>query len=285
MGNLAYDNVTPIRPDIKVVESRVANTDDGYTRLANELYEELIGANLTRNQAKVAHAICRKTYGYNKKMDRISDSQISKLTKLPRQKVNKAKNQLITMNVMISDGRMIGPNKDLSKWNLPECNQFGDSDTKTVTENVTKVVTAMSPKQGHTKDTITKDKKDNKNTLPEQVQVEGKTPSHENLVEKAFEEIFWIAGMVKSGKTKAKSAFKTQFKEYRKETSATPEQFASVLAQDIKSRLGKQFGFEKLHPTTYLNGKRWEDEKPQQGSEPTTNKSTITVSGSGYVFY
>ena len=40
-----------------IQEQRVADTDDGYTRLANELYEELIGANLTKNQAKVAHAV------------------------------------------------------------------------------------------------------------------------------------------------------------------------------------------------------------------------------------
>lgn len=66
-----------------IQEQRVADTDDGYTRLANELYEELIGANLTKNQAKVAHAVCRKTYGFNKKMDRIADSQLSELTRLP----------------------------------------------------------------------------------------------------------------------------------------------------------------------------------------------------------
>ncbi|WP_140919051.1 replication protein [Limnobaculum xujianqingii] len=156
MGNVAYDNVTPIRPDLQVVERRVADTDDGYTKLANELYEELIGANLTRNQAKVAHAICRKTYGYNKKMDRIADSQLAQLTKLPRQKVNTAKNQLIAMRVIIRDGNMIGPNKNLSEWDLPECHQFSDSDTKTVTKSVTKTVIGLSPKQGHTKDNIQK---------------------------------------------------------------------------------------------------------------------------------
>lgn len=53
MNNLAHDNVLPIRPDLWAVEQRVADTDEGYTRLANELYEELIGANLTRNQAKL----------------------------------------------------------------------------------------------------------------------------------------------------------------------------------------------------------------------------------------
>jgi len=137
-------------------EQRVADTDDGYTRLANELYEELIGANLTRNQAKVAHAVCRKTYGFNKKLDRISDSQISELTNLPRQKVNKAKNELISMHVLVREGSQIGPNKALSDWVIPDCHQNSDFVTKVVTKSVTKSVTGLSPKQGHTKDTIQK---------------------------------------------------------------------------------------------------------------------------------
>ncbi|EER8328946.1 replication protein [Escherichia coli] len=72
MSNLA--TVTHLRPSQRPVERRVAEVEDGYTRLANALYEELIGADLTKNQSKVAHAICRKTYGYGKKMDRISDN-------------------------------------------------------------------------------------------------------------------------------------------------------------------------------------------------------------------
>ena len=146
--------IQPIEPPKEV---RVADCDDGYTRLANDLYEELIGADLTRNQAKVAHAICRKTYGFNKKSDRVSDSQLSVLTKLPRQKVNKAKNELIAMNVIVRIGHEIGPNKNLSEWKI-DCHQNSDNVTKTVTKSVTKTVTRLSPKQGHTKDTL----KDNK---------------------------------------------------------------------------------------------------------------------------
>lgn len=156
----------------------MADTDDGFTRLANELYEELIGANLTKNQAKVIHAVCRKTYGFNKKMDRIADSQISQLTRLPRQKANAAKNELLAMKVLVCDGMQIGPNKNLAEWQIPEtkqgpgCHQNSDShhsgDTvpAVVTNNVTKIVTALSPQRGHTKDTITKDKKDNINKSP-----------------------------------------------------------------------------------------------------------------------
>ncbi|HHT7403152.1 TPA: replication protein [Raoultella ornithinolytica] len=172
--------------DMGIQEQRVADTDDGYTRLANELYEELIGSNLTKNQAKVAHAYCRKTYGFNKKMDRIADTQIAQLTRLPRQKVNTAKKELISMRVLVEEGDLIGPNKNLHEWILPEAkngpgchhrsdkkchhdsdsHHNGDTVPTMVTKSVTTVVTGVSPKQGHTKDTNTKDNKDNINNPP-----------------------------------------------------------------------------------------------------------------------
>lgn len=165
MASLAENNVVQLRPQVINLEERVARVEDGYTKLANELYEELIGANLTKNQAKVAHAICRKTYGFNKKTDRISDSQLAELTRLPRQKVNKAKNELIAMKVIVKVGMAIGPNKNLTEWDIPDCHQNGVIVTKTVTKSVTKSVTALSPKQGHTKETITKEKKESNTPL------------------------------------------------------------------------------------------------------------------------
>ncbi len=146
MSNLA--TVTHLRPSQRPVERRVAEVEDGYTRLANALYEELIGADLTKNQSKVAHAICRKTYGYGKKMDRISDSQLAQITRLPRQKVNKAKNELIAMKVILREGQQIGPNKNIEEWQIEGCHYSGDNVTALVTKSVTKTVTALSPKQG-----------------------------------------------------------------------------------------------------------------------------------------
>lgn len=162
MSNVAYADFGNQR---RQERPNVADLDNGYTKLANELYEELIGANLTRNQAKVAHAICRKTYGFNKKTDRISDSHLAELTRLPRQKVNKAKNELIAMKVIVKVGMAIGPNKNLTEWDIPECHQNGVIVTKAVTKSVTKSVTALSPKQGHTKETITKEKKESNTPL------------------------------------------------------------------------------------------------------------------------
>ncbi|WNN42823.1 replication protein [Winslowiella toletana] len=132
----------------------MADTDDGFIMLAMELYEELIGANLTRNQAKVAHAVCRKTYGFKKKMDRIVDSQLAKLCRISRSKANIARNELIAMKVLLKDGSKIGPNKNISEWSIPECTQAGNFVTKVVTNNVTKLVTQGITKTEHTKDTI-----------------------------------------------------------------------------------------------------------------------------------
>ncbi|HEJ9542669.1 TPA: replication protein [Proteus mirabilis] len=286
MSNVAYADFGNQR---RQERPNVADLDNGYTKLANELYEELIGANLTRNQAKVAHAICRKTYGFNKKTDRISDSQLAELTRLPRQKVNKAKNELIAMKVIVKVGMAIGPNKNLTEWDIPDCHQNGVIVTKTVTKSVTKSVTGLSPKQGHTKETITKEKKENKNTMSEEVRSKNEKsnsePTKSDPFLEPFEKIFWVAGMRKVGKDKSKSAFKSKFKEWRKETGGTIDEFAKLLADDIQYRLrSQQFGFDKMHPTTYLNGSRWTDEKPDL-PQATTQQSSITVSKNGLVFY
>lgn len=150
------------KPPSEVVEHRVADTDDGFIMLAMELYEELIGANLTRNQAKVVHAVCRKTYGFKKKTDRIADSQLAELCRISRPKANIAKNELLAMKVLLKDGGKIGPNKNISEWLIPECSQIDNIVTKPGTKNVTKLVTPPVTKTEHTKDIF----KDKRNTTP-----------------------------------------------------------------------------------------------------------------------
>ena len=153
-------------------------------------------------------------------------------------------------------------------------------------KNVTKTVTALSPKQGHTKETITKEKRNNKNTMSESVRTEcEKSPDRHEETDKAFEEIFWCAGMRKAGKKNAASAFRTQFREWRKTTRGTASEFATMLAEDIACRNGKQFGFDRLLPSSYLNGQRWNDEKPETIQPQSKPSSAITVSKTGYVFF
>lgn len=122
-------------------ERRVADIDDGYTRFANELLEAIASADLTARQLKVMLAYVRKTYGFNKKTDRIADEQIAKLTGLSRQNVNKAKKELISMNCLFMDGNQIGVNSEVSAWQFSKCLQVSNFVSKLETKNVPKLET------------------------------------------------------------------------------------------------------------------------------------------------
>ncbi|HFL4075027.1 TPA: helix-turn-helix domain-containing protein [Escherichia coli] len=125
-----------------------------------------------------------------------------------------------------------------------------------------------------------------KNIMFEHVRTEcEKTPDRHEETDKAFEEIFWCAGMRKAGKKNAASAFRTQFREWRKTTRGTASEFATMLAEDIACRNGKQFGFDRLLPSSYLNGQRWNDEKPETIQPQSKPSSAITVLKTGYVFF
>ncbi len=112
-----------------------------------------------------------------------------------------------------------------------------------------------------------------------------KSSDRHEETDKAFEEIFWCAGMRRAGKKNAASAFRTQFREWRKTTGGTASEFATMLAEDIACRNGKQFGFDRLLPSSYLNGQRWNDEKPETIQPQARPSSAITVSKTGYVFF
>jgi len=127
--------------------SKGPQVEDGYTRIANELFEAVTNAQIfpvTLRQMRVVLAVVRKTYGFNKKADRISDGQIAADTGLSRQNVNKAKRELIAMNVLFTDGHKIGVNKYSEQWDFsakPEkdnLRQTRDSASKPETQNVSK---------------------------------------------------------------------------------------------------------------------------------------------------
>ncbi|WP_413616437.1 replication protein [Halomonas cupida] len=139
--------------------------EDGYTRIANELYQVVNNAHacpVTLTQLRVIHAVIRRTYGFNKTMDALADTQIAADTGIPRQKVNPAKHQLIAMRVLVlsDDGRKIGINKRYDEWDFsarPEkkapqrgAQPDGDTVTKKVTQDVTKSGTHKRQKDTNT---------------------------------------------------------------------------------------------------------------------------------------
>lgn len=100
---------------------RGPQVEDGFTRIAHELFEAIITAPLTDRERRVVMAVIRLTYGWNKKADRLADSQIAEVCHLPRQKVNKVKQDLIAKNVIKVEGAghgLTSINKHADTWEL-----------------------------------------------------------------------------------------------------------------------------------------------------------------------
>ena len=172
------------KPPGEVVEHRVADLDDGYARLSNTLIEAYAGSDLTKRQFKVLLAILRKTYGWNKPMDRISDSQISEIAKLPVKRCNEAKLELVRMGLIHQQGGMFGPNKNISEWRIPQNEGIS---LKTGDKKSLKLRESYPSKQGDTKDTIQK-KERKENTLSSCDDREPVKPARRKAVRINYEE-------------------------------------------------------------------------------------------------
>ncbi|WP_105654676.1 replication protein [Cronobacter dublinensis] len=166
MGEVAY---VDFGAEQQPVELKVADLDDGYARLSNMLLAEYAGADLTKRQFKVLLAILRKTYGWNKPMDRVTDAQIAEIAKLPVKRCNEAKLELVRMGVIKQQGGMFGPNPNVYEWNIPQHEvkspktgdvpQIEGKSPKKGDKKSLKLRESNPSKQGNTKDTIQNTKK------------------------------------------------------------------------------------------------------------------------------
>lgn len=98
----------------------IPQVEDGFTRIANALLEAILAFGFTQRELLVLLAILRKTYGYGKKTDDMSASQISAICKVPRQHVATTLVNLALRNIIFKSpgqyGSIIGIQKDHRKW-------------------------------------------------------------------------------------------------------------------------------------------------------------------------
>ena len=96
--------------------------EDGYTKIANELLDAILLFDFSERQCKIVFAIIRKTYGYNKKQDDISLSQLSAITKIPNNHVSSIISKLVEMNVIIKNkgkfANVLSINKAYDSWGV-----------------------------------------------------------------------------------------------------------------------------------------------------------------------
>lgn len=145
--------------------------EDGHIRIANELFDVVWGLPFSHRQHKVIFAIIRKTYGYGKKEDDVSASQIGEFCRMSRTHVTSTLNQLAEMGVITKKpgayGSIVGINKHYSQWRLASTKSVQAYQSGTSTESVqgvpnrvfasTKSVQVDSTESVHTKDNLPKD--------------------------------------------------------------------------------------------------------------------------------
>lgn len=94
--------------------------EDGYLRIANELLDKIIRFDFSKRQYQVLLFIIRKTYGYRKKVDQISYSQIEAATGLDHSAAVKTVSELVAMQVVSKQhgqhAQLIGINKNYLEW-------------------------------------------------------------------------------------------------------------------------------------------------------------------------
>lgn len=75
-------------------------TENGYTKIANEILEKLVNTPLLGSEFQVTLFVIRKTYGFNKKHDIISLTQFEKGTGLSRPTIIKTLKNLMARNIV-----------------------------------------------------------------------------------------------------------------------------------------------------------------------------------------
>lgn len=94
--------------------------ENGYVPIANEIYEAFGHIRIPGEARQVLDVILRKTYGFNKKEDFISGSQLCAATGMSKQHIYRAIQALIEMNLVTKKGyrdkTILSFQKDFEHW-------------------------------------------------------------------------------------------------------------------------------------------------------------------------
>jgi phage replication O-like protein O len=240
------------------MQSSSPQLEDGYIRIANELYDAILAYPFTGRQLKVLLAILRKTYGYGKKVDDMSASQIGDLCGLERTHVTATLNQLAGMSVIAKSagvyGSVVGINKDHKSWILDrtESVQVDQNGTRTKTvQGVPKLSFARTEsvrvdrtKSVHTKDNLPKDNQQKKSTCANA---------------DAFAR-FWAAYPKRKSRAQAEKAFA--------KIDPSEQLMATIIEAIERAKTSEDWRKAKgqfvPYPATWLNARGWEDEGQDQ---------------------
>lgn len=229
--------------------------ENGFTKIANELLDELAKIRIPGEARQIFDVILRKTYGFNKKTDKIPLSQFQRATGMKRPNVCRAIKKLIEMNLIFTSSNndtgssnndtsyitQYGINKDFTTWirvvskKIPLVSKVimgsSNNDTKTSSNN----------------DTL----KRNKETISKEITLQKNPTPNKSAYSFEFES-FWSSYPAKVGKGVAFKSFKKAIKK------ASIDEIMNGLDDYVNSKKVAD-GFI-CNPATWLNQERWSDE-------------------------
>jgi phage replication O-like protein O len=135
--------------------------ENGYTSTANEIMDYLCGFRIPGEVRQIVDCVLRKTYGWNKKEDQISNSQLVIMTKMTKGNVSRALSKAITHKLVIKSDNKLKLNKHYDEWIsfeksvIKNDNKVIKSDTEVIKSDNKKLSKVRDTKD-NTKDTIQK---------------------------------------------------------------------------------------------------------------------------------
>lgn len=107
---------TPPQKEARVV----ADLDDGYTRIANDIQKAKCRLRMAGRELCVLDAVIYSTFGWNKKQDFITNTYLAELCDMDPADVSKALTELARRNIITLEKRgymkIVGINKVVSEW-------------------------------------------------------------------------------------------------------------------------------------------------------------------------
>ncbi len=226
--------------------------ENGYTRIANELYDAINVSDFTKRQAKLVHVIIRHTYGFGRKEWTTTYAAIGRLTGMDRHNARKASMELqlnsVTGVSATPDGWVtVCLNKDYGAWGMlarGQINPMGagskrlsaGSDQPPKKDTTTKVTTTTKAKAKRARKAL--------DPLP------------------GFDE-FWALYGKRVSKSDARKAW-----DRKVTTPELRETIMAALTQQIEWRAKAKecdvwFSYWP-NGSTWINGEHWANEKPPE---------------------
>lgn len=131
--------------------------ENGFTRIANEIFDHLALPGINGSEYRISIFVIRKTYGFNKKKDKISLTQFQKGTLMDRKQVVETIKSLVGKRILLKEGNSYVFNKNWEEWVVGKRPPSGQKTTTLVGKSTPEVVGKSTHTKDSIKDTNTKD--------------------------------------------------------------------------------------------------------------------------------